>query len=529
MEPIYTDVLVIGAGAAGLCSAISAKERGVSVLVVSTSAPGTGNATAVAGGLINVALSHGDSPAQHSADTLRAGAGLCDRVKVEHMTEVMPTLIHTLEHYGVQIAHNSDGSIFQFQSPGHSCARTLLVNPRHGTSLSRPLVTYAQKIGVQFIHPLSIVRLYKHDGMVTGALGYNLNTNSFVSIFATSVVLATGGSGLLYNLNGIPSFCLGNGISLALSAGCTVADMEFVQFFPTVLNEPGAPPRIIDYGETLRAGARLLNYAGEDIIAKYNLPDPQSITRGELSTVLGRELLSIESEKAFFWFDLENYTPPPTTFPGAFIRWVRPLLSAGMKRIRVSQSCHFFMGGVLSDLDGETGIPGLLACGEVTAGVHGANRLQGNALQEAIVFGFRTGRKAAQNNKESISHSNQLPLTTDLRQEIQSLSTGETNISDTLHALRGIMTKHVGVARENEGLAKSLEFITGLRSKSNLANSRKDHMYTYALTGLLDMAWCIAVGAKMRDESRGIHFRADYLRESKKPTYKWFISLMALR
>ena len=243
-EKIVTDVLVVGSGAAGLCAAIAAKQDGAETLVVSLSSPGAGNSTAVSGGIMNAAVGGDDSPQIHLEDSLRAGVFLNDPPLITQTIEKIPGLLPTLEEYGVRFAKVGDQYTVG-RSPGHTRARTVLFQPKVGVALSKPLVETARKLGAKIIQDFQVVKLLIQDGSATGVVGYLWETDQIVHIAAKVTILATGGASLTYSRTRIPPGVPGDGYGIALDAGLVLQDMEFVQFYPTVLAEPDMPKIMI--------------------------------------------------------------------------------------------------------------------------------------------------------------------------------------------------------------------------------------------------------------------------------------------
>lgn len=506
-------MLVIGAGAAGLCAAIKAQEAGARVTVAAATRPGRANATAVAGGLINAALAIADpedTVEQHYHDTMQAGGWLGEPALVGALVERIVEFIPILERYGVNLARLADGRFYQFLSPGHSRPRTLVTYPRRGTSLSLPLARRAQQLGVKFLPGFTAARIGLHDGQVAGVLGYRRDTDEVCWIAAQAIVLATGGAGLLYDRSRIPPLCLGNGVGLALEAGAEASDMEFVQFYPTILNEPDAPRMTVDYLVALSQGARLVNAAGEDIVSKYGLPAPAAITRDALAVALGRELHAGLDDGGSFWLDCACYQPPAGDYPSRFEEWLGSRLEQGITRVRVSPFCHYFLGGIRVDARGYTGVPGLFACGEVTGDLHGGNRLQGNALAETVVFGFLAGEQAAR----FVAGRRQpdfFPETWKKEFRRTLWQPGEIQVDEVLAALQETMSRNVGLVREAAGLARAASTVTDLISRLPQVGARtpQSRAKLAALPGLLATAACIVAGAQLREVSYAAHYRLD--------------------
>lgn len=522
MEWLDTEVLVIGGGAAGLCAALGAREQGRAVLLCSRTNPGAGNATAMSYAYVNAALgeTEEDSPELHYQDTVNAGTGLNRPEMVRTLVEEAVRLVPALEGYGVNYVRES-GRLVQYRSPGHSRARSLMASPTmHGTHLTMPLRRAAEAAGVRFLQNFLATRILVSGGRVRGAVGYHAKEDGPLGIRARAVVLATGGAGLLFERNSIPRGTPGDGYALALKAGATLVDMEFVQWFPTKLDEPDLPNYFVMYDGFLSAGGVFRNVRGESIVERYGLGDPSTITRDQLSIAIGREIFEgrgvggavlLDASRAEAIFDHPGYKNTP------FVRRLAEERQRGndpMKRLfRIAPYVHHFMGGVVTNPWGETGVEGLLACGEVCGGIHGANRLQGNALADTVVFGFRAGRRAAEHAAGKGDPEPSLPEAREEADRIRGLMSqaGGEPVDKMISSLGAVMTRGAGLVRTGSGLRECLDRIDELaRVEAYAPRDARGRFKLLALDGLLLAGRAIVTGALMREESRGAHLRLDY-------------------
>ncbi|MBI4318118.1 MAG: FAD-binding protein [Chloroflexi bacterium] len=519
IEKIETDVLVVGSGAAGLCAAIAARQGNAETLVASITSPGAGCSTAVAGGIMNAAVGPDDSPELHLEDSLRSGLLLNDHPLITAVVDRIAGWLPTLEEYGVVFA-KEDGRYRVARSPGHIQARTTQFEPKVGVTLSRPLAATAQRLGARTLPNFNLVKILVQGGRAEGAIGYVWQDDRIVHVAAKVVVLATGGAAHLYSFTRIPPGVPGDGYGIALDAGLPLQDMEFVQFYPTVLAEPGAARMLIGYEYLLRGGAIFKNAVGEDIVAKYRLPEPEMITRDQLSIAIAREVHEGRGVDGAIFLDASGCqvdVGSPLYSSGPFMRMVRERRAHGedlfARPIRVAPANHYYMGGVQAGPDGETTVECLLACGEVVGGTHGANRLQGNSLAETVVSGFATGANAASRSARTpaLHARGAVEEARELRAALARNS--GTPVRDIVKSLQATMTAKAGIVRDGAGLREARTVIDTLRRElpRAVAMAPAERAQLCTLGRLLDTADCVAACALARKESRGAHFRLDCL------------------
>ncbi len=519
-EEIRTDVLIVGSGAAGLCAAIAARQGNVDTLVASASSPGAGNATAVSGGIMNAAVGPDDSPEIHFEDTLRSGAFLNDRPLIAKTIEMIPQWLPTLEEYGVAFA-KEEGRYLVARSPGHTRARTTLFRPRVGVTLSKPLAETARRLGAKMLPNFNLIKILVRDNRAVGAIGYVWDADKIVHLAAKVIVLAMGGASLIYSRTRIPPGVPGDGHGVALDAGLALQDMEFVQFYPTILAEPGKAKVLISYDHFLGAGAVFRNSLGEDIVAKHNLPEPEMITRDHLSIAFAKEVYEGRGIEGTVLMDATRCRAAMGSNlynESAFFKMTQVLLAQGedilARPLRIAPANHYYMGGVQASASGETAIEGLLACGEIVGGTHGANRLQGNSLAETVVMGFEAGRTAATiAPRLALSKASERAVAESVERIATSLQrkTG-TPIREMLKTLQSAMTEKAAIVRDGQGLREAKDAIDSLRGEvpQAVAAAPKERATLCTISQLLDTAECIVLSALARRESRGAHYRVDY-------------------
>lgn len=506
-----SDVLVIGAGGAGLRAAIEAEAHGASVSVVSKAPAGMNNATVVSGGGFRAAMG-GLDPDEYLRDTIEVGKGLNDRRLVEVLAREGGGRLLELRRFGVDVHEHPGGcSVDAVQGLG-------------GLGITKPLVEYARRRGIKFVENVVVTKLLMDGPTVVGAVGYDAHNDEPALFSSKAVVLAAGGAGALYKRTDCPLRTTGDGYSLTYEAGARLRDMEFVQFFPLALAEPGAPPYLI--GQPVSEEGRIVNSLGEDIPRKYGLTARPLVlkSRDLLSRAVMREILGgrgidgtvlVDAREVFRGRDdLEEFSTGPTAF-------FRDRLNAEEKPFRVAPICHFCMGGVVADEHGDTGVPGLYAAGEVVGGVHGANRHGGNALTEIIVFGGRAGASAAKFSSASSRISVEQLARSELERYDSIRGRGideEGNPASMMSKLRESMWTKAGIVREGAGLRSMLSEIEGMREALPRLHATSGRMMLEALEApmALTVAEMIARAALERTESRGAHYRTDYPTEDER-------------
>jgi succinate dehydrogenase/fumarate reductase flavoprotein subunit len=519
-ESIKCDVLVIGGGGAGLWAAIAAREAGAEVLVISKSRIGYGNntyiskATFAASGVGNPE----DNAEIHLKDTLSAGRFINDRDLAHLMTKESGPQVSLLKACGVSF-FEKDRTIHLEQAPGHSLARHVRGKNRTGSDLIFPMKRHGEKLGIRFMDKVFITRLLSSDNRIAGAVGTSKD-GQFRVFLSKAVILTTGGFAQVFLRNNNAAGITGDGHALAFELGVPLKDMEFVQFYPTARGPFGN--RLILYEALIaRAGGLLLNSKGEDIIAKHQLKDPDRLTRDRLSRCLMYEINEGRDVDGGVIMDLGPIPPERLEH----LKHMLPSGNIDQKRLVVSPTTHFCMGGIIVNPRLETSIPGLYAAGEVTAGVHGANRLAGNALAEVFAMGGLAGKHAALSAKELPSPSPLESFIDRERKRMNSLHSGSgRHRIDLWRALKEVMWHKTGVIRSREGLEKALAEIQGLKAASRSSSIRgpKELIRFLEFQNMLLISEMVTRAAIVRQESRGSHWREDYPEEDDE---KWLSNI----
>jgi L-aspartate oxidase len=507
------DFLIIGSGIAGLRAAVELADAG-SVLVLTKSDPREGN-TGYAQGGIAAAVGPGDSPALHAADTIAAGDGLCDPRAVEVLVEEGPRYVRELIDWGVAFDLDREGKPQLTLEGAHSVRRVLHAGDTTGRELSRVLWTKVSQLpAVSTVDHARVVGLLEADGRCAGATYLTGDGASHVAA-ADAVLLATGGAGQVFSDTTNPPVATGDGIAMAYRAGARVVDLEFVQFHPTALRMPGQPRFLLS--EALRGeGARLVNGSGEAFMSTYE-PAGELAPRDRVARAIEREARRT-GQPVFLSMRHLDASYVHARFPLLSDACRRAGLDLASDPIPVGPAAHYLMGGVDTDLDGRTSLPGLYAAGEVACtGVHGANRLASNSLLEGLVFGARAGKAMREPAARRFSGASGVK---DAELKLRAAGASKTPASDTRASnsdlpsssdVQALMWRHVGLFRDRAGLQQALSVLEPVwrAVHENLASANTDPE-AWRLTSLLTVGLLVTRAALRREESRGAHYREDH-------------------
>ena len=496
---INADVIVIGSGIAGLTAALSARDKGLSVLLLTKDVLSTGSTSWAQGG-IAAALGPGDSPDQHFQDTLEAGAGLCDQESVRILVQEGPAAVKRLINLGATFDLDSSGNVALTREGGHRRDRIAHAGgDATGAEISRALVAKVladPKVRI-FEHALVLDLLKDKNERVCGVTLHVMGKGKIDGVgaaLARAVVLATGGLGAVFQQTTNPLVATGDGVALALRAGATVADLEFVQFHPTVLwvgpDSRGSQPLI---SEAVRGeGAILRNINGEAFMSTIH-PMKDLAPRDVVAHAVHEEI--IKSGKPYVYLDgtklgediwLQRF---PNILSSCRKIGIDPLVDL----IPVVPAAHYASGGVVSDMTGKTDIPGLFAVGEcANTGVHGANRLASNSLLEGLVVAERVANHLTDLPKQSEPLIENIP----------------TNLIDgkVRKDITETTTTGAGAVRNATGLNQTIDKLSEIAKKPTKLSSTQ----SWEATNLLTVSSFLSNAALRREESRGSHWRSDF-------------------
>jgi succinate dehydrogenase / fumarate reductase, flavoprotein subunit len=526
---IETDVLVIGAGGAGMYAALEAAGSGAAVVLADRSLIGRGGATVMAQMTVAAALGEQtpDHWEHHLSDTLAAGRGLCDERLAALLCEDGPRRLRQMDDWKVGWARE-DGHIKQAQAPGHDRPRCAYVDfLSTGPAVSRTLRSQLNAASsVRRIGELMIVDIAVRDGEACGATALHLPTGQAVTLAAKAVVIATGGLTGLYRRNSASSNMGGDGYALALRAGAELIDMEFVQFFPI----GHLAPRLVGMDPIMwdpfryKLGGKLLNAEMREFEQDYATPDTRSdgryvLTRDLATYAITREVEAGRGSPAGGAY-LSFQHVPETEIRSAFGPVVDRLAANGIdlakRPVEVAPIAHYHMGGVRVDETLQAHVPGLYACGEAVGGANGANRLSGNAITEAFVFGARAGRNAARRALQSSSlwWPRAASPALDLLRSAQRRDAP--NLAAVVAELKALMADTVGPFRTEEKLRSAVHAIERLKTEIGEIPVSSAAAFDPVLVDWLDLrnmllvAQSVTLPALARTESRGAHQREDH-------------------
>ncbi|MDD4127950.1 MAG: fumarate reductase subunit A [Methanomicrobium sp.] len=505
-------VLVIGSGGAGTRAAIEASKYGDTILL-SRSLAGKGGCTTMAEGGYNAVINSEDSCPLHEEDTLRGGGYLNDPKLVKTLVTESPERMADLVRWGAVFDVTPERMLAQRPFGGQKFPRTCFAGDRTGHEMMMTLIERVRAGGVRIMQEITVISLLKNGERVCGAIGLN-RRGEMIVITADAVVLATGGLGQIYDVCTNCATGNGQGYSISYRAGAELIDMEMVQFHPTGLVYPyDARGRLIT--EAVRGeGGILKNKNGERFMKNYDPERMELSTRDVVSRAIATEIIEGRgTEKGGVYLDVSHL--PAKDIEERLPLMLEQFLNIGVdirkEPMEVAPTAHHMMGGLRITPECETTIPKLFACGEVTGGVHGANRLGGNSLADTQVFGKRAGESAGKAPKyNKILSPEQIEAE---KKRLKAFLEGTESISDIKNALRRTMWENAGIFRTKEELLQALYDIENLKKKKPKAVSKQNLADACVLEDMLTAAGLVVKGALLREESRGAHVRKDIMTE----------------
>src|SRR5436305_1628284 len=519
------DVLIIGAGGAGLRAAIEALSQGASVGVVCKSLLGKAH-TVMAEGVIAAAMANVDTSDDwrtHFRDTMNGGKRLNNWRMAQLHAQEAPDRVRELEQWGALFDRTEDGRILQRAFGGHTYKRLAHVGDRTGLEMIRTLQDRGVSLGFDVYMECTVTRLLKDGNRIAGAFAYWREQGRFVVFKAKSIVIATGGIGKAWQVTSNSWEYTGDGMALAYDAGAELMDMEFVQFHPTGMVWPPGVQGILVTEAVRGEGGILRNKLGERFMEKY---DPK---RMELSTrdVVARSIYTEVregrgSEHGGAFLDISHQ-------PADYVKTKLPSMYHQFKELadvditkepmEVGPTCHYMMGGIRVDAEtAQSSLPGLFAAGEAAAGLHGANRLGGNSLSDLVVFGRRAGFTAAKHAKQVASPNiDAAQIEAAETYALAPFERGEGENPYTVHRdLQEVMQNLVGIFRVEEDVVKALAELEKLNARAGRVRVEGSRMFNPGwhmakdLKSMLRVSEAVTRSALVRTESRGAHSRIDY-------------------
>jgi succinate dehydrogenase / fumarate reductase flavoprotein subunit len=519
------DVLIIGAGGAGLRAAIEALAKGASVGVICKSLLGKAHTVMAEGGIAaamaNVDTADGWKP--HFRDTMRGGKFLNNWRMAQLHAQEAPDRVRELEQWGALFDRTEKGEILQRAFGGHTYKRLCHVGDRTGLEMIRTLQDRGVQLGFDVYMECTVTRLLTDNGRVVGAFAYWRENGRFVVFKAKSIVIATGGIGKAWPVTSNSWEYSGDGMTLAYEAGAELMDMEFVQFHPTGMVWPPGVRGILVTEAVRGEGGILRNKLGERFMEKY---DPK---RMELSTrdVVARSIYTEVkegrgTEHGGAYLDISHK-------PADYVKKKLPSMYHQFKELadvditkgpmEVGPTCHYVMGGIRVDAEtAQSTVAGLFAAGEAAAGLHGANRLGGNSLSDLLVFGRRAGLAAAEHAKRvSYSGLSAAQIEEAERELLAPFSNSGSESPYAVHRdLQEVMQSLVGIFRTEDDLKKALAELVALKTRAAKASVEGSRLFNPGwhlareLKSMLTVSEAVAQSALARTESRGAHSRIDF-------------------
>jgi succinate dehydrogenase / fumarate reductase flavoprotein subunit len=519
------DVLVVGAGGAGLRAAIEALARGASVGVVCKSLLGKAHTVMAEGGIAAAManVDRGDDWRAHFRDTMRGGKYLNNWRMAQIHAQEAPDRVRELEQWGALFDRTADGDILQRAFGGHTFKRLCHVGDRTGLEMIRTLQDRGVQMGFHVYMECAVTKLLKDGDRVCGAVGYWREQGRFVVFRAKSVVLATGGIGKAWKITSNSWEYTGDGMALACDAGAELMDMEFVQFHPTGMVWPPGVQGLLVTEAVRGEGGVLRNRIGERFMERYDPDKMELSTRDVVARAIYtevREGRGTEHGGAFLDISQKPAEYVKRKLPSMYHQFLE-LADVDITKgpMEVGPTCHYMMGGVRVDAEtAETTVPGLYAAGEVAAGLHGANRLGGNSLSDLLVFGRRAGLAAAEGadrapsgpaDEGQVEEATREMLAFFERPEGESPYAVHRDLTETMQSL-------VGIFRNEEDLESGLVKIRELQDRAGRVRVEGSRLFNPGwhlardLQAMLTVSEAVARSALLRKESRGAHSRTDF-------------------
>jgi len=536
-ETIDTDVLVIGAGGAGARAAIEAANHNVMVTLLSKELLGKAH-TCMAEGGVNAAFANVDPPDHwevHFKDTIEGGAWINNQKLVEILTREACDRIMDLEEYGAIFDRTPEGKIMQRPFGKQTYRRTCYAADRTGHEMMVTLTEEIRRRDVDVMEEVFVTNLLAKDNQIQGAVGISFKTGSLLVFKAKATILASGGGGRVYKITSNAAQDTGDGYAVAYHAGCRLLDMEMVQFHPTGMVFPESHRGCLVTEGVRGEGGLLKNIKGERFMQRYDAKRMELAGRDVVARANATEILEGRgTEHGGVYLDV-TYLPPhiiEERLPTMLEQFLDVGVDIRKEPMEVAPTAHHLMGGVEINENAETTLKGMYAAGEIAGGVHGGNRLGGNALADTQVFGKRAGENAAMFAKKS-----SMPIIdrSQVEKEANKISTilerkEGIRPHEIKNRLQTLMWGKVGIFRTGQELQEAVQSIEEMKAKDlprlfvmdKHTRYNKELIETFEIENMLTIAEMIAKAALMREESRGAHFRKDFPKTDNK---NWFANI----
>jgi succinate dehydrogenase / fumarate reductase, flavoprotein subunit len=526
-KTIHTEVLIIGAGAAGIRAAIALQEKGGDCLIVSKRKFGDAHTWFASGG-INASLGSLDPEDRweiHAADTLREGHFINDAKAVEIVCKNAPQAIKELHDWGCDFNLTDDGKIDQRFFGAQSFRRTCFVGDKTGRAILDTLVAKAKEMDIQVQDGVYVFELIKKADQVVGALAFDLHAEELVYIKCKAVVLATGGHASIYaRSSSRPDENTGDTVYLAYEAGASLRDMEMVQFHPTGMVKPKAYEGKLVTEAVRGEGGYLLNKQQERFMKRYSPEKMELDARDEVARAIYKEIEAgkgTENKGVYLDISHKDADSVKSRLPKMYERFKDLGIDITTTPMEVAPTSHYSMGGVKVDFaNGSTGIAGLYAIGEATGGLHGANRLGGNSLIETVVLGRLAGEDLVNSNTVSDSNTSETGSNLDQTLDLYQLRRWAPNPEEVIAKVKNLMWDLAGIVRNEKQMVSCHQRLKAIKSEIEDNGFQSDQLDFRQLTMNLDLrnillsAEIVVMSANFRKESRGAHYREDYPKAS---------------
>ena len=521
-KTISTDVLIIGSGGAGSRAAIEVDDAGLKATIVSKGLSFRSGCTGMAEGGYNAVfktVDKDDSIEAHIKDTMKGGSYLNDKELVEILVNESPKRLIDLENYGALFDRQESGEIDQRPFGGQTYRRTCYQGDRTGAELLNALKEEIIKRGIDCIEEVMITSLVTDKNQVIGATGLDLKDSSLIYFKAKSVILASGGAGQLYPVTSNTFQKNGDGFAIAYRAGANLVDMEQIQFHPTGMVAPESKKGVL-VTEAVRAeGGKLINSEGERFMSKYAPEKMELATRDVVARSIYQEIIEGRgTEKGGVYLDISHLDDDyiDEKLETMVLQFDNVGVDIKHEPIEVAPTAHHFMGGVKINPDASTSLENLYGAGEVCGGVHGANRLGGNALADTQVFGKIAGVSASQAAKGSELKTNDEQVKAEASRIESLIKKGSIKPQEFKNNIKKLMWEKVAIVRDEKTLNEALkELLDMQKDLEDLDVSDKTQYNTDLVTALevinmVDICILSVKSAILRRESRGAHYRSDF-------------------